>query len=433
MVFPKELVFNHPDHLPKNFNKIKIIGPAIDYVNQICKNKQTTSTSNAEIKPLPVFVKKGTYIGMNNQTKAIYQSNNFTALSDLKRQFQRDLSPIYNRVKEMGIEAWQYVQYDNIPYFMIWSEDGCVWSYCSSLGTVYPNSPNQRFEAGLQFGIQSNNTNLISTQMLTITTPYLMNWTDPGLILAATLGSFMGKGLGFHYTEFAYRLTENANKFFGNQFNFYTPDNNVGLTVETLVFTVIFLGLEDLLDTSNHRTRIQFFNWDQNSTWVIQSQYFRNLLSAGSDGTAPLSIPIDSFGWTLNAQFFFPRFVKDVSVDVLVPYSVQVYHNHVDTTLEKSEIAIEAYNSGSTYGFSFAANLPKLGNHTQYIEGKPYNPKLFLDSVQDKLTTTLKQTTVTQNGIPVTTSMVTTPQGVMGQIFDFRIHLGLNSSIPSNL
>jgi len=430
MVYPKDLVFNDPAHLPKNFNTFKIIGPAISYLNKIKKTPQSSNASSNPNKPTTVTTTSCTYLGITSQMRTILQNNKFSELQEIKAQAQRDVQPLYDRIASLGLEAWVLAESGALKYFIAWSQDAFVFCYCGGRGTYYPNQPKQYFVADLSFGIQSNNLNLISKQSWTFVTPYLMNWTDPSLILTATLSSFMNRGLSFEYTDFANRLTNYANSYLGNQFNFYTPDDNIGQTVESLVFAVIFIGLRDLIDTNKHRTRLQFYNWDQTSKWEIKSQSFDNVLYAGSNGTQPLNVQLNTI-WDINNQMFWPDFVK-IKIDVLVPYSVHVYQNSADQ-ISDSQLAIEALNDGNQYGFSFAANLPKLGNHTQYIEGKPMDPRMFLKRAEDKLVTTLKLSTTTQNGIPVTTSMVTTPQGVMNQLFDFRIHLGLNFSVPSNL
>ncbi|KAF2070924.1 hypothetical protein CYY_007768, partial [Polysphondylium violaceum] len=124
--------------------------------------------------------------------------------------------------------------------------------------------------------------------------------------------------------------------------------------------------------------------------------------------------------------------------DVVVSYSVHVYHNHVNTNIEQSQIAvainqIQTNKGPNPYGVTFAANLPQLGNHGQYCVGQLVDPKLFLLQAQGKFVSQpLTLTTFTQSGTPITTSMVSTSQGVFNQLFDFRIHLGYNPT-PSKL
>ncbi|KAF2070921.1 hypothetical protein CYY_007765 [Polysphondylium violaceum] len=432
MVYPQKLEFNNPNHISLHLHKdVKYLGTANSYANQVLAETKT-SPLNASITPTPVTIDDSTRIGMSNQTKAIYQSNNFNDLLKLQNEFQKDLQPLYEYISQNGYSAWQRLSYgQQSVFYSVWSNDALIWSYCYSIGSSNVGGV-KAYQVYCKFGVQSTNTGTVSVQSFTIGVPYqFKNFSDGGLILARGLTPFFNRGLSFDYRKFALALTQGASSFLGNDFSFYTPKENIGLTVESLVFTTIFLGLKDTVDKSVHRTRVQLFNWDPNSKYMIVGEAFSNLLSAGQGDISALSIGMDKLTYQDYNPYVFPQFIT-LNPDVVAPYSVHVYHNHVNTNIDFSQLALQVSQIQYpvlpvTYGFSFAANLPQLGNHGQYVVGQSIDPVKFLKQAQDKfITKPLTITNYTDNGVPVTTNMVSTAQGVFNQLFDFRIHIGFN-------
>ncbi|KAF2070923.1 hypothetical protein CYY_007767 [Polysphondylium violaceum] len=436
--------FNNPAHLSKHVKDAKILGDGYRYVLQAHAAKKCTPPPlNAALTPTPVTIKETTRVGMSNEIKAIYQSNNFDKITKLQTQYQKDLLPLYQFIQQNGYNAWQAVQVDKYGdsfAFMVWDEYAIIWAYCYSIGMHQTADGVRTYQAYCQSGIQSTTTGTIGTQSYVLGVPYqFQNFIDGGWILARGLTPFFNRGLDFNYRKFGLALSEGANNsYLGYKFNFYTPPEAVGATIDALVFNVIYLGMRDqMVNTKEHRTRVAFFNWDPNNYYNIVSEASENLLSAGQGDVKEIAIAMNKMTYSDYNIYVFPKFVT-LNPDVVIPYSVHVYHNHVDTSIEQSQVAykvsqIQSFQLPNPYGFSYAANLPQLGNHGQFFVNQPLDPQQVLQKAQGNFVTTpLTITNYTQNGTPITTSMVSTSQGVFGQLFDYRVHFNYNSA-PSKL
>ncbi|KAF2074232.1 hypothetical protein CYY_004478, partial [Polysphondylium violaceum] len=229
MVYPQKLEFNNPEHLSLHFKESKVVCSGDEYARRVAAQKDKIP-AQAAVLSTAVRVDRATQVGMSFETQAIYQSNNFNQISALQKQYQSDIEPLYKYIEENGYSAWTYVAYFNDSgYFAVWNQNACVYVEQYMFGNINNGTIKQ---VGVKFGVQSYNTGTISLQYFTIDTPYqIQNFVDGGYILARGLTPFFNRGLSFDYRKFAISLTNGANSLLGNKFDFYTPQDNIGLTV----------------------------------------------------------------------------------------------------------------------------------------------------------------------------------------------------------
>ncbi|KAF2068134.1 hypothetical protein CYY_010538 [Polysphondylium violaceum] len=439
MVFPKKIVLNNPNEIPAHFGNVKIQGTLRDYcaldrslqehlpiprVNT-CFCPRTRVATNAATTQCPIRVYGGPILNMTNATAATYQSNNYKDQQALQRLVQKDVQPLFDLIQKLQDKAWNWMtaDYTGTQYLAAWTNDASVKVICDGPQTIVQNGLTNTFsyEYTASWSVKSFSTNLEGNISFTFTVPRMIPQPTIALFLAQSLQTFVNRGLGFNTNSFPMALTLVASAQGYGDLNFYIPDENMGSITSNLVFAVIFIGLQDLVDPTNFRTRIQIFNWDYRNTWTINAHAFNNCLYPGIESNPGLI-----------KTFLFPQ---RGSSSVSCGYLPLVYHNHQDQTIDSCQIAIQATANtiyGRDLGFSYAINTPLLGTQGQYLVGQSIDPNSFLEQAKGKYAPDLLTVAPSYNNVPVSAKMGSTVQGISSSIFNVNIQIN-NGTLKSNL
>ncbi|KAF2075338.1 hypothetical protein CYY_003367 [Polysphondylium violaceum] len=421
MVLPQQLIFNHPDHIPTHFGALKIIGTAGETIRQYRDIHATIPRDNCNNQGNVAIPSKTPVLSFSNQVKNIYQSNNFAQIKQLENMVNNDLTPVYDNISLYPNSAWVKVENNSgVQYYMSWSQNGAVYSYTQPIVPSFNMSGiidgNAKYVATTQFGIYSNSTNIIGTHSISLGLPQIAVRSSVALAVAQTFGSFVRGGLGFNASQFALRLNENASKV-GLGTYFKVPKYAVGQLVESLTFTIVFVGLRALYAPEG-RTRVAVFNWDNISHWQFTLQKLNGTHYPGL--TDPTLLAVDTQKLSKVIPPVFNQF-GDHNITASVPYTVFVYQK--DPESENSSFAIQALRSNVSHGFTYAFDRSK-GKAGQYIEGTVQLPSKFLSSVGTKWQSSpLTVAASTGDNVPISVTLDSSDATAPGQLLNVNIHI----------
>ncbi|KAF2077955.1 hypothetical protein CYY_000755 [Polysphondylium violaceum] len=429
------ILFNHPDHLPKFFGKLQIIGTADQ---EIKKYRALHATDAALLKmgqvtPTLTKVTQQPLLNCSKEVQAAYQNNDFATIKKLEAKAQSDVQPVFDNIMSLGDKAWTKVKSTETgeEYYMSWSKSAAVWSYTPAIrpstADEIKDDPNAKFQAVAQFGTYSQTSEITGTQKFDLGLPEKAVESVISLIISQTLSTFLPQGLNFLASQFAEKLSQFAVEKGLEFFKFVIPEAWMGPVTMSVVFVLVFIGLKVLYDWLNRKytIRVQVFNWDNQNDWQLTTQALSNAVNPGKEkNTLALNINIDKMIDPQNVTYP-PDFKPNETLECTVFYAVIIYENDA-TFAQGCEVYIYAFLSTCAKqkrGITYAFSCPRFSDNGQYMEGAVLDPANFLKTASTKWSHDLK-IKVTAAGInePVTACM-SALSGADENIYDVNIQL----------
>lgn len=336
---------------------------------------------------------------MDNNTRNIYQSNNFSKIKELEKKMDQDLKPIYDNIRINNENAWTKVQSQGQEFYMCWSNSGSMWAYTP---TIEKSQDGTTFQACVQVGTYSQSSGLLSGHSYTFSISSLIEEAVISAIVAYALSKAIKYGVEFLISRFAADIATAAAKLGFQNFSCTILSKVVAGVACCIVTVIITIALHYLWEWLNRHYTIclRIYNWDPQNNWETSAKYLDNaVISGGAEGDTELfTIPkmIDA-----GSSVTPPGFAPVTTLDNICYYGAIIWENDKQF-MQGCSMALSIKKSGSEEGFMWAFDCPRLADNRHAAKNGIEDPKNYLNNCQWNDSPKDFRITATSQNIPVT-------------------------------
>lgn len=359
---------------------------------------KTLSSANEDIQCSLIRVSPPV-LRMDNNTRNIYQSNDFTKIKELEEKMDQDLKPIYDNIRTNSENAWTKVRSQGQEFYMCWSNSGSMWAYTPALeksqdGTTY--------QACVQVGTYSQSSGLLSGHSYNFSISSLIGEAVISAIVAYALSKAIQYGVEFLISRFAADIVTAAAKLGFQRFSCTILSKVATGLASCIVAVFIAIAVHYLWEWLNRHYTIclRIYNWDPKNDWETSAKYLDNAVISGADegDTELFTIPkMVEAGSTITP----PGFSPVTSLDNICYYGAIIWENDKQF-MQGCSMALSIKKSGSEEGFMWAFDCPRLSDNHHAAKNGIEDPENYFNNCQWNDSPKDFHITATSQNIPVT-------------------------------